>query len=491
MGTDSVGMRRQRTASLSTQPVCALGMGAGGVEELRSHVDDANVFWALVRLQVGSGAFVRGKLVAVHFNGDDTPQLRRGRLNARAAEALALLGDVHATLEVKRRYDLTGEALLERLLPLLVSDGDLRGPATPRACAAAAGAACAVSRTGAGAEDAAKAVALCGTDAAHAVEALRAADDGLAGSLNWVLLGMRSPDEADAAAASAADGDAGAVAPTFCNAASVAPALSCSVTPPVCEAVAVPETLGDPLASPGLEFPPSALKRSCRGGADTSHSPTRSTPRQRARLCSSSLTPRARQGDAGLEQSDGLSPSAPSTAAPTVAARKRRLSSMALPPNPFALPPAWELQDLPEPPRKGGSLKLRHGRTWERRHFELHLCSLRWWRSSQDHEAAKPCSELLLVEGLGYQWYVQGSSKRLELVHSHCASALVRSKQSLSRVGYQLEAEDDEDLKGWLSAIRQHILYARSFLVWPLSWDGGHCAVADYSVAPPPPPDAG
>jgi len=104
------------------RPFALLGAGAGGVAELRRHFDSAGVAWALHRFQVGSGTFLRTKLVAIHLNGEDTPAVHRGRLNSRGPEAFALLGDVHATLEVTKPEELTAKGLCQRLLPLFASD---------------------------------------------------------------------------------------------------------------------------------------------------------------------------------------------------------------------------------------------------------------------------------------------------------------------------------------------------------------------------------
>ncbi|CAE7947096.1 unnamed protein product [Symbiodinium sp. KB8] len=83
---------------------------------------DDSVAWALLRWEVGSGTFVRSKLVAIHFNGDEVPTVRRGRLNARSAEVLGLLGEAHATIEVKCKEDLHLDFVCERLMKVLTSD---------------------------------------------------------------------------------------------------------------------------------------------------------------------------------------------------------------------------------------------------------------------------------------------------------------------------------------------------------------------------------
>ncbi|CAE8593948.1 unnamed protein product [Polarella glacialis] len=113
---------RKRSIVAASQPVCVLGVGAGGIEELSRSVDDRTVAWALLRFQVGGGTFVRTKLVAVHCNGGCTPVMQRGLLNARHKEVVGLFGDVHASIEVTSGKELTVEYLCERLLRLFAAD---------------------------------------------------------------------------------------------------------------------------------------------------------------------------------------------------------------------------------------------------------------------------------------------------------------------------------------------------------------------------------
>uniref|UniRef100_A0A7S1MMH2 ADF-H domain-containing protein n=1 Tax=Alexandrium catenella TaxID=2925 RepID=A0A7S1MMH2_ALECA len=112
------------------RPVAAVtvrAVGCGGVDEARGFLDDEEVVWALLRMQMGSGAFARIKFIAVHFNGDDVPVVRRGRLNSNSAEVLAHFGQVHATLEFKRKEEFTVDSVCEQLLPVLTSDSNLEG----------------------------------------------------------------------------------------------------------------------------------------------------------------------------------------------------------------------------------------------------------------------------------------------------------------------------------------------------------------------------
>mmetsp|Transcript_123495 Transcript_123495/g.230999 ORF Transcript_123495/g.230999 Transcript_123495/m.230999 type:complete len:522 (-) Transcript_123495:172-1737(-) len=108
--------RRTLRQSMAATPVAVLAVGSGGVDELRERLDDSTVTWALLRFQATPGQM---KLVMVHSDGDDVPTVKRGRLNARTPEAVAIFGEVDATLTVKRKADLTVRAVCAVLLPTI------------------------------------------------------------------------------------------------------------------------------------------------------------------------------------------------------------------------------------------------------------------------------------------------------------------------------------------------------------------------------------
>jgi hypothetical protein len=56
--------------------------GIGGVEEMRSSLDDSRVYFGLLRFVFGRGTFARVKTLMVHWNGSRCPVVRRGRANA-------------------------------------------------------------------------------------------------------------------------------------------------------------------------------------------------------------------------------------------------------------------------------------------------------------------------------------------------------------------------------------------------------------------------
>lgn len=100
---------------MTVEPFRLLASGTGGLEELRSKLDDTMVCRALVQIQVGSGVFARSKLVSIRFNGHTAPRLLRGWSNARSKDAASLLGASHASVEVTRTKDLKFDLLPEQV----------------------------------------------------------------------------------------------------------------------------------------------------------------------------------------------------------------------------------------------------------------------------------------------------------------------------------------------------------------------------------------
>lgn len=105
-------MQRQGTMML---PLRVHAVGSGGVDELGQAFNDATVSWSLLRFEIGSGSFARTKFVIIVCNGDDTPTVKRGRLNTRTSEALGIIGHSHVLLEIKRGVELTFEYLMEEV----------------------------------------------------------------------------------------------------------------------------------------------------------------------------------------------------------------------------------------------------------------------------------------------------------------------------------------------------------------------------------------
>jgi len=111
-----------RGKSVFSAPLTVLGVGHGGIDRLREHVNDGTVQWGLLRFQVGGGNFQRTKFISICINGEDCPAATRGRLASRSKDVMKALGTVHAGVDVTRGKDLTVDFLIARLLPIFVSD---------------------------------------------------------------------------------------------------------------------------------------------------------------------------------------------------------------------------------------------------------------------------------------------------------------------------------------------------------------------------------
>jgi len=104
-----------------------LGVGMHGADEMQALLDDVQVQFAVVRFELGSGSFRRQKVVFVHFNGEDCPAVKRGRLNCCTAEAQRILRGncqegFHASVEIMRKELACAEHLLEKVTPFFVKD---------------------------------------------------------------------------------------------------------------------------------------------------------------------------------------------------------------------------------------------------------------------------------------------------------------------------------------------------------------------------------
>eukprot|EP00929_Paragymnodinium_shiwhaense_P029970 TRINITY_DN17068_c1_g1_i1.p1 TRINITY_DN17068_c1_g1~~TRINITY_DN17068_c1_g1_i1.p1 ORF type:complete len:869 (-),score=184.75 TRINITY_DN17068_c1_g1_i1:69-2675(-) len=123
-----------RSAREAAGSLSVVGAGDGGIDELSTWLSDDLVMWALVRFNLGSGTLKRQKLLFLHFNGDDCPVMKRGKANELTYEAQRVLrGEAvaataastpgfHASIEEKRRENITTESVLERIRKVFVAD---------------------------------------------------------------------------------------------------------------------------------------------------------------------------------------------------------------------------------------------------------------------------------------------------------------------------------------------------------------------------------
>jgi len=109
------------------EALVVLGAGTGGIAELHDIVNDAAVQWAVLRFDVGSGAFCRRKFLFLHVNGEECPIVKRGQANAYTAEAQRLLRadnqeGFHASVTVTQKDEVTEEQLTRRVGNFFVQD---------------------------------------------------------------------------------------------------------------------------------------------------------------------------------------------------------------------------------------------------------------------------------------------------------------------------------------------------------------------------------
>jgi len=101
-----------------------IGVGNGGIEELRVYLSDDMVAWALLRFQLGTGPSMHTKFVSVHFNGDGVSTALRSKANARSNDLVKLLGETEAKLELKFSSEVTVHSMMEKLLPAFADGGN-------------------------------------------------------------------------------------------------------------------------------------------------------------------------------------------------------------------------------------------------------------------------------------------------------------------------------------------------------------------------------
>lgn len=108
---------RVATKPLPTPSVFKVcGCGDGGIEELRSQVDDAQVRWGLVRFSAGKGTLKRELLVAINFFGTSARPVLRANLGELKPCAVRVFGKVSAVIDLNHAEDVTRERLMDKLL---------------------------------------------------------------------------------------------------------------------------------------------------------------------------------------------------------------------------------------------------------------------------------------------------------------------------------------------------------------------------------------
>ena len=70
MGDDAPKSGADELAEMRKKiPFDLVGRGVAGVDELKEHLDDNEVYFGLLQIAIGSGSFQRSKNIFIHFNG--------------------------------------------------------------------------------------------------------------------------------------------------------------------------------------------------------------------------------------------------------------------------------------------------------------------------------------------------------------------------------------------------------------------------------------
>ena len=87
---------------------------------------DDTVLYGLVRMGFGSGKFRREKWIFVHWTGEKTPPVRRGRWNAAKSKLHEALSPVSVNIEATCLDDLTLDKVIDKVRRAAVVDGETK-----------------------------------------------------------------------------------------------------------------------------------------------------------------------------------------------------------------------------------------------------------------------------------------------------------------------------------------------------------------------------
>lgn len=104
--------------------VFTVGYGAGGIEEMQRSLpaDDNMVLFALLDFKIGSGTFARMKNVAMHFNGERTKNILKGRTNAQRKKVEKVIGSVNGSFQICHASECHVDTVLEKVVPYFSAD---------------------------------------------------------------------------------------------------------------------------------------------------------------------------------------------------------------------------------------------------------------------------------------------------------------------------------------------------------------------------------
>lgn len=108
-GTTMVLGRLKQMAKESQAEFSVVGRGMAGLEEMKEILDDRKVWYGLLKVQIGSGNFMRTKQIFVNFLGEKCTAMKRGRAVRLRPFAEKALGYSHASVTFHSQEDCTYE----------------------------------------------------------------------------------------------------------------------------------------------------------------------------------------------------------------------------------------------------------------------------------------------------------------------------------------------------------------------------------------------
>lgn len=109
---------------MDTNRLICVGAGSG-IEKMREKVDDSEVQFGLLKLELGEGQLRRARNIFVHINGERCPNVKRGKCNECKAEAMSILRGEQgfsASLEIGTQQLVTTEHIMSEVAQFFVVD---------------------------------------------------------------------------------------------------------------------------------------------------------------------------------------------------------------------------------------------------------------------------------------------------------------------------------------------------------------------------------
>jgi len=106
-GTTMVLGRLKRMAKESQADFTVVSKGMAGLEDMKEILDDRKVWYGLLKVQIGSGNFMRTKQVFINFLGENCSAMKRGRAVRLRPFAEKELGYSHASVTFHSQDDCT------------------------------------------------------------------------------------------------------------------------------------------------------------------------------------------------------------------------------------------------------------------------------------------------------------------------------------------------------------------------------------------------